>query len=63
LKPPGIAVEVYVVLRSPTIVPASIIMGAMESLLIITGTMGAGKTSDLKDGIFSFSMGSLSRII
>ena len=32
---------------APTIVPASIIMGAMESLLIITGTMGAGKTSVL----------------
>ena len=63
MKPPGIAVEVYVVLRSPTIVPASIIMGAMESLLIITGTMGAGKTSDLKDSIFSLSRGSLSRII
>jgi len=34
---------------SPTSVPGSIIMGAMESVLIITGTMGAGKTSVLAE--------------
>jgi hypothetical protein len=39
---------------APTIVPASIIMGAMESLLIITGTMGRAKP---------LSLGSLSAII
>jgi hypothetical protein len=32
---------------TPTSAPGSIIMGAMESLLIIKGTMGAGKTSVL----------------
>jgi hypothetical protein len=32
---------------APTIVPASIIMGAMESLLIITGTTGGRQNSVL----------------
>src|SRR5271154_1273168 len=34
---------------SPTSVPGSIIMDTMESVLIITGTMGAGKTSVLAE--------------